>query len=160
MVSMKLILSALLLAFASTAHAFELAAGPSARPQSYALGLRGAGPIAPEVQFVSEGRQPFGIPNINRVLMLNMVATVPLSRRLDVFAKAGITSSRFSTNGSGNGYRNPGRAGYDVGLGATYWLAPQWGLRVETTRMRHQQSDVPAFETFTETTVQIVYRAP
>lgn len=105
---------------------------------------------------ISEGRQPDHIPNVNRVLMLDLVAAHSVSPRLDIFAKAGLASSRWSTNGSGNGYSNPGRPGWDVGMGLDYRLSPRWGLRFETVRMRHQQSDVPQFETFTLTNVQIV----
>lgn len=150
------LLPVLLLAL-PTAQAANLACGPSARPQSYAVSLRGSGWLAPEIEFVSEGRQPDQIPNINRVLMFNIVATANLTDRLQVFAKTGLASSRWSTNGSGNGYRNPGRFGYDVGAGLTYWLTPRWGLRLETVYMHHQQSDVPQFERFTLTTVQLVY---
>ena len=141
-----------------SSRAAEIAFGPSARAQSYAASLRGSGVLAPEIAFISEGRQPDRIPNINRVLMLNAVATATVLPRLQIFATAGLASSRYSTNGSGNGYRNPGKPGYDVGLGATYWLTPQWGLRLEALRMHHQQSDVPRYETFTQTTAQIVYR--
>jgi len=136
--------------------AAELAIGPSIRPQSYAVSLRGTGLIAPEIEFVSEGRQPDNIPNINRVLMLNAVLTEPVSPMISVFAKAGLASSRWSTNGSGNGYSNPGKPGYDIGIGATYHITPAWGLRLETLYMHHQQSDVPQFENFTQTTAQLV----
>lgn len=138
------------------ANAAELAFGPSVRPQSYALSLRGSGWLAPEIEFVSEGRQPDHIPNINRVLMFNAVATANLTGRLQVFAKTGLASIRWSTNGSGNGYSNPGRFGYDLGAGLTYWLTPRWGLRLETLYMHHQQSDVPQFESFTVTSLQLV----
>ena len=158
---MRRTLTALCIALLSLpAQAAELALGPSSRPQSYAISLRGSGMIAPEIQFVSEGRQPDRIPNINRVLMLNAVATVDLTPAAQGFVKAGLASSRWSTNGSGNGYSNPGRAGWDVGAGLTWWLGPSWGLRIEIVRMRHQQSDAPKFETFTQTTAQVVWRLP
>ena len=146
----------LALALACPAHGATLGVGPSIRPASYALSWRGSGPLAPELEFVSEGRQPDHIPNINRVLLLNLVASYPVTPRLTAFAKAGLASSRWSTNGSGNGYSNPGRPGWDVGWGLDCRLSPRWGLRLETVRMHHQQSDVPAFETFTLTTVQVV----
>ncbi|MDE2252725.1 MAG: hypothetical protein KGL42_00400 [Betaproteobacteria bacterium] len=151
-----LIAAALLACGAAQAQAVELAFGPSARPQSYALALRGSGWLAPEIAFVSEGRQPYGIPNINRVLMFNAVATAGLVPGLQGFIKAGLASSRWSTNGSGNGYSNPGRPGYDMGAGLTYMVTPGWGLRMETIYMHHQQSDVPQFEHFTLTTLQLV----
>lgn len=150
-----LLIAAALLA-CGAAHAADLAVGPSIRPQSYALSLRGSGWLAPEIEFVSEGRQPEGIPNINRVLMLNAVATADLARGLQGFVKVGLASSRWSTNGSGNGYSNPGRPGYDLGAGLTYMVTPGWGLRLETIYMHHQQSDVPQFEHFTLTTLQLV----
>ncbi len=137
-------------------RAADLSFGPSIRPQSYAIGLRGSGMIAPEVQFLSEGRQPDSIPNINRVLMFNAVVTADLTSSLQAFVKAGLASSRWSANGSGNGYSNPGRFGWDVGAGMTWWPTRQWGLRIEIVRMRHQQSDVPQFETFTQTTALVV----
>jgi opacity protein-like surface antigen len=141
-------------------HATELALGPSIRAGSYAIGLRGDGALAPEIQFISEGRQPDHFPNINRVLMFNGVATADLRPRLQGFVKAGIASSRWSTNGSGDGYRNPGRFGWDAGAGLTWWPTQRWGLRVEILRMRYEQSDVPGFETFTQSTLQAVFRMP
>ena len=158
---MRRTLTALYIALLSLpAHAAELALGPSSRAGSYAIGLRGSGMIAPEIQFISEGRQPDNIPNINRVLMLNAVATADPTPALQVFVKAGLASSRWSTNGSGDGYSNPGRFGWDVGAGMTWWPTRQWGLRIEIVRMRHQQSDVPQFEAFTQATVQAVCRLP
>ena len=154
---MRRTLTALCIALLSLpAHAAELALGPSIRAGSYAISLRGSGWLAPEVEFISEGRQPDRIPNINRVLMLNAVATVDLTPAAQGFVKAGLASSRWSTNGSGNGYSNPGRVGWDVGAGLTWWPTRQWGLRIEIVRMRHQQSDVPQFETFTQATAQVV----
>ncbi|MDY0331139.1 MAG: outer membrane beta-barrel protein [Thiomonas sp.] len=158
MKSARILLTAAALLACGAAKAADVACGPSARPQSYAVSLRGSGWLAPEIEFVSEGRQPDHIPNINRVLMLNAVATANLTDRLQGFVKAGLASSRWSTNGSGNGYRSPGRFGYDVGAGLTYWLTPRWGLRLETLYMHHQQSDVPQFEHFTQTVVQVVWR--
>ena len=149
-------LALLLSCAAASARAADLSFGPSIRHQSYAIGLRGSGPLAPEIQFVSEGRQPDHIPNINRVLMINAVATADLTPSLQAFIKAGLASSRWSTNGSGNGYSNPGRFGWDVGAGMTWWPTRQWGLRIEIVRMRHQQSDVPQFEAFTQTTAQVI----
>jgi opacity protein-like surface antigen len=146
----------LLSCVAVPACAADLSFGPSIRPQSYAIGLRGSGWLAPEVQFVSEGRQPDRIPNINRVLMVNAVATADLTPSLQAFIKAGLASSRWSTNGSGNGYSNPGRFGWDIGAGMTWWPTRQWGLRIEVVRMRHEQSDVPQFEAFTQATAQVV----
>ncbi|MDD4887623.1 MAG: hypothetical protein PHO64_11995 [Thiomonas sp.] len=158
---MRRTLTALYIALLSLpAHAAELALRPSSRPQSYAISLRGSGMIAPEIQFISEGRQPDNIPNINRVLMFNAVATADPTPALQVFVKAGLASSRWSTNGSGDRYSNPGRLGWDVGTGLTWWPTRRWGLRIEIVRMRHQQSDVPKFETFTQTTAQVVWRLP
>jgi len=147
----------LLVLLAPAAQAAEVAFGPSARPQSYSISLRGSAAIAPEIEYVSEGRQPYGIPNINRVAMLNLVAAADLTPTLQAFVKCGLASSRWSTNGSGNGYSNPGRFGYDLGAGLTWWIVPRrWGLRLETLHMRHQQSDEPKFETLTMTSLQIV----
>lgn len=150
------ILTLALVMLAGQARAADLAFGPSTRPQSYAVSLRGSGWLAPEIEFVSEGRQPDHIPNINRVLMVNAVGTADLTPSLQVFAKVGLASSRWSTNGSRNGYSNPGRFGWDAGAGLTWWPSKSWGMRLETVYMRHQQSDVPQFESFTLTSLQIV----
>lgn len=154
----RLFITVLAIIFSAQAHAANLAFGPSARRDSFDIALRAGGHVAPEIEFefLSEGKQPDGIPNINRVLMLNTIFTRHIAPRLIVFAKVGVNTSRFSTNGSGNGYHNPGRAGVDLGAGFTYWLTKHLGLRLQTTWMRTEQSDVPQFERFVLTSVQIV----
>lgn len=137
-----------------TAHAAEIAIGRSVRPHDVDISARWG---FVEAEYIAEGEQPYGIPNRNRVINLDVV----LSHRFgqwEPYIKAGVSCSRFGFNGSGNDYRN--RTGFtwqNIGAGATYWLAPRIGLRAQTVWMRYQQVDIPAFETFTYSSASLVF---
>jgi len=136
------------------AHAADIAIGRSIRPHNIDIAARFG---YAEIEFIDEGEQPNGIPNRNRVV--NLDAVLPLhAGRWTLYAKAGLSSSRFSYNGSGNGYHNrTGFTGQNAGIGVEYALTPQWAVRVQTVWMRYQQSDIPAYECFTYTSAMLVF---
>lgn len=73
--------------------------------------------IAAEIRFVDEGKQPQGIKNVNLPLNIDGVVQYPIGR-FTPFVKAGLTSSYFSHNGSGNGFKNnTGFTGVNYGAG-------------------------------------------
>ena len=139
-----ILLAAMLLP--ATAHAWSVAVGRSVRPHDIDLALQ-LGPV--QLEYIDEGAQPYGIPNRNRPVNLDYVLEHAWGR-FDVFAKAGVTSSWLSYNGSGNGYRNrTGFTGQNVGVGLKVRVLPRVWLVGQTVWMRYQQSDVPAYEPFT-----------
>lgn len=136
-----------------TAQAATLAIGRSVRPHDVDVSLT---IWHLQAEFIDEGEQPYGIPNRNRVVNFDFIAQSPAWRGLSVFAKAGLSSSRFSYSGAGNGYRNrTGFTGQNAGVGITYQLTPQIALQLQTVWMRYQQSDVPAYECFSYTSAQV-----
>ncbi len=146
-----LVLAALLV-WCASAHAWSIAVGRSVRPHDVDLAVQ-VGPI--QVEYIDEGAQPYGIPNRNRPLSVDYVLERKWGR-WSAFAKAGVTSSWLSYNGSGNGYRNrTGFTGQNVGVGLKFRLVPHLWLVGQTVWLRYQQSDVPAYEPFTYSSVML-----
>lgn len=141
-----------LLPAARGAAAWELGLGRSSRPGNVDLSLRGRGW---QIEYVDEGRQPDGIPNRNRVLDLDGVLAT--RGRLSGFVEAGLSSSRPSRNGSGNGYRASGpMLGLNAGAGLQWRFAPGWRLRLQSLWMRYPQCSAPGMEDFVYTSVALV----
>ncbi len=145
-------LPALAAAPAASAATLQLGIGRSSRPGDFDLSLRGRGW---QLEYIDEGRQPHGIPNDNRVINLDGVLATP--GPWSWFAEAGLSSSRPSRNGSGNGYEPSGpMLGANAGGGVQWRFAPGWWLRLQTLWMRYPQSSEPAMETFGYTSVALV----
>jgi hypothetical protein len=126
------------------ASAMSLFVGKSNRPGSFNFSVQ-AGFVS--LEYVDEGRQPYGIPNINRVVNLDVEARS--SGRLYAYGKVGLSCSRFGRNGSGNSYHNAtGFTGQNVGIGLGYELTPLVALQGQVLWMRYQQVDIPAYERF------------
>ncbi len=146
---------ALLLGLLATApaHGISIAAGRGSRPHNLDLALRAG---AFEAEYVDEGEQPEGIPDINRIVNLDLLARS--DGRLAAFAKLGLSSSRLSHNGGGNGYRNhTGFTGENAGLGLEGALTRSFGWRLQWLWMRYQQCSVPDYETFNTVTLSVVW---
>ena len=136
------------------ADATQIAIGRSAQRRNFDISAQWR---LLQLELISEGVQMHGIPNRNRVINLDAVLPWHIGRWM-LYVKAGVSSSRFSYNGSGNGYRNhTGFTGQNIGIGAQYAITPHWAIRVQTARMRYQQSDIPAFEEYTYSSTSLVF---
>ena len=114
--------------------------------------------VGVEAQFIDEGKQPDNIPNINRPVNMDLKLQYPIDRFV-VTVKGGVTSSYFSHNGSGNGYKNnTGFTGGNGGLELSYQINNHWAINSQFVTMSYQQSDITAFETFTYGSVGIKYK--
>lgn len=134
------------------AAAWELGVGRSSRPGNLDLSLRERWW---QLEYIDEGRQPDGIPNRNRVL--NLDGVLATRGRLSGFVEAGLSSSRLSRNGSGNGYRASGpMLGVNAGAGVQWRFAPGWRVRLQTVWMRYPQCSEPGMENFVYTSVSLV----
>ena len=110
-----------------------------------------------EAQFIDEGKQPDNIPNVNRPINLDLKVKYTYGK-ITFIGKAGIISSYFSYNGSGNGYRNDtGFTGGNLGFGVSYSVYGNWSVNTQVVGMSYQQSDITAFETFIYGSVGIKY---
>ena len=135
------------------AHGTSLAIGRGSRPHNLDLALR-VGPF--EAEYLDEGEQPYGIPDINRIVNLDLLAHT--DGRLAAYAKAGLSSSRLSYNGGGNGYPNhTGFTGENAGVGLDAALTQHFGVRLQWLWMRYQQCSVPDYETFSTVTLSAVW---
>jgi opacity protein-like surface antigen len=141
---------------ATVVRADTIEAGKSTRPGDYAVTYRHGHLLA---QFIDEGRQPQGLPNINRALNLDATYGYTINSRLSVRAQAGLTSSYFSHNGCSRQhgdtdehirYRNrTGFTGYNVGASVIYRISPHITAGLSAVSMDYQQSDKPAYERYT-----------
>ncbi len=106
------------------------------RPDSYDVSIEGSLSryISAEMRFIDEGKQPYGIKNVNRLLNADGVLNIPYGD-FTVFAKGGLTASMLSYNGSGNGYKNTsGFVGANYGIGARYRVYQDWSVQAQVTR--------------------------
>ena len=75
-----------------------------------------------------------------------------------LFGKAGITSSYFSHNGSGDGYKpTVAFSGVNYGGGVTYKLSDHWALQGQVITLVYQQCDKPNYERFTQALVGVKF---
>ena len=134
------------------AQAWELGLGRSNRPGDFDLSLRDRCWV---VEYVDEGHQPDGIPNINRVLDLD--AVLQRGARLSWYLEAGLSDAQWSRNGSGDGYRAPrGFHGANLGIGLQWRATTGWWLRLQALWLRYPQSSQPGLETFEYSSVALV----
>ena len=113
--------------------------------------------VGVELQFVDEGKQPDNIPNVNRPINLDLKGKYEYGKTTFTL-KGGATSSYFSYNGSGNGYKNnTGFTGGNIGAGISYKITDHWSLNSQIVGMSYQQSDITAFETFVYGSVGVKY---
>ena len=136
------------------AGAWELGLGRSNRPGDFDLSLRDRCWV---VEYVDEGRQPQGIPNINRVLDLDLLLRG--GARLSWYLEGGLSNARWSRNGSGDGYQAPrGFEGGNLGGGLQWRAAPGWWLRLHALWLHYPQSSQPGSETFEYSSAALVRR--
>ena len=110
-----------------------------------------------ELEFIGEGKQPQNIPNVNRPVNLDIKYKYPY-HSFTFMIKGGATSSYFSHNGSGNGYKNnTGFTGSNIGAGLSYKITDGWAIQTQIVAMNYQQSDITAFETFEYMGIGIKY---
>jgi len=114
--------------------------------------------VAAEVRFIDEGQQPFGIKNVNRVLNTDAIFSYPIDD-LSLCLKAGLTSSFFSYNGSGNSYKNnTGLTGFNYGGCVDYKIVSNWYVQGQMYNLVYQQSDKPGREAFQYGSIGVKYK--
>jgi hypothetical protein len=145
---------AFLVASSNSAHADDLysyaSLEKSARVGSFSasLGEKVSDSMAIQADFIDEGKQPDSIKNINRIVNLDLVQQFKIGS-FYLSPKAGLTSSYFSHNGSGNGYDNhTGFNGQNIGLAAGYDISKSISVEFSDSAARYLQSDHHAYETF------------
>lgn len=152
----KILLAIILLAaiWLSPAHAGQFQVGKSTRQGDYELAYSHSLPQSLhwniQIEFIDEGKQPYPIANINRVINLDVQYVYSVTYRIALSAKLGLTCSRLSFNGSGIPYQNnTGFTGQNAGIGLAYGLSKHWSAHVEAIQLHYAQSDKTAFEPYT-----------
>ena len=106
--------------------------------------------------FGAEGEVAFGVNSSNvgggaNVKMNNSeaiygVGYLPISPKLDLFARVGYGNEDFHFGGTASGHENTGSWNY--GVGGQYFVTDKDGVRVEYTRVDTQSHDVPNANTW------------
>ena len=105
--------------------------------------------VGSEITYSDEGKQPDNIPNINRVISMDLVGRHDLFWGFSGYIKSGISAS----HQNGGGYS--AFSGTNVGVGLTYPLSKNVDVDLSAMSMRYKQCDVPEFERFTTVTAGI-----
>ncbi len=131
------------------AQAWQLSVGRSIRPDNLDLSL---GKGWWRVEYIDQGR-----PKGNRDRLLDVDGVLQGGILLSWFVEAGLSSARWSINGSGNGYQAPpGFVGYNVGGGVQWSLAPTLALRLQTLRLHFPRISQSGSQTIQYTSLGLV----
>jgi hypothetical protein len=144
----------------SISHADDyLSVGSSNRVDSVssAIGASIANSIYAEASFIDEGKQPGGIKNVNRLVDIDLVKTIQFGS-FYASTKAGLTSSYFSHNGSGNSYENhTGFSGQNIGVNIGYNISKTVSIELSDNDSRYLQCDHHAYESFNIVSVGVKF---
>jgi hypothetical protein len=112
--------------------------------------------LAGEVEYIDFGRQPHTVTR-NRVLNLDIVGRAELTEKIAVFAKAGVTSSMFST--PYNDYEHDKSfKGHNVGVGIQYMVTPAFGVQAFANNVYYQECSQNKMNHYLTTSLGVVYR--
>jgi opacity protein-like surface antigen len=154
--------------FVSTAQADELGlyayAGKGLRNGAYNVGAGyepikiGNGRFGAEVEFIDAGEQPEPHPNINRFLNLNIVGRVEFSDRVTGFGKAGISSTRYSHNGTNDYEADKSLKGFTASVGLETPLSKNTMLGFQVSVMEYQQASNPNMGGYSNAVLLLRYK--
>jgi len=137
---------------ASAENAVYVYGNLNARENAYdaAIGYQFNSYIAGETRWIDEGKQA-ATTNVNRILNLDIVGTIPLPAKFSIFGFVGLSDTK-CVNGMG------GFNGHNFGGGISYALNPRWSLRAEITRLNTMQTDIDKMELFTYGSAGVGYK--
>ena len=135
----------------STAQASDLYvyAGKGLRNGAYNVGVGyepitiGNGKLGAELEFIDAGEQPEPHKNVNRMLNLNVVAHANWTEHIIGFGKIGISSTRFSRNGTNSYEADKGFNGMTASVGLETPLTKNLMGGVQVSVMEYQQASNP-----------------
>jgi opacity protein-like surface antigen len=159
---MKIItLLAVLLSFPAFADGY-MALGKSIRPGAmnaavgYEFYRNDRVGLAADVEYIDFGRQPHTVTR-NRVLNLDLLASYRLLDNVNVYAKAGVTSSMFSD--PYNDYKHDKSfKGHNVGVGVQYMLNKSWGIQAFANNVYYQECSQDKMNHYLTSSLGIVYK--
>jgi hypothetical protein len=135
----------------STAQAsdFYVYAGKGLRNGAYNVGIGyepislGNAKLGTELEFIDAGEQPKPHRNINRMLNLNVVAHVKFTDHVYGFGKIGISSTRYSYNGTNCYEATKDFNGHTASVGLETPLTKNLMGGVQVSVMEYQQASNP-----------------
>jgi opacity protein-like surface antigen len=146
---MKYLLALLLTVSTAQASDFYVYAGKGLRNGAYNVGVGyeplnlGNAKLGAELEFNDAGHQPEPYPNINRFLNINAVAHVKFSERVTGFGKIGISSTRYSHNGTNDYEADKGFNGMTASVGLETPLSKNLMLGFQASVYEYQQVNNP-----------------
>jgi len=146
---MKYLLALLLTISTAQASDFYISIGKGLRHGAYTV-ASGFEPIAVgnaklgvELELNDAGEQPEPHKNINRFLNLSVVAHTKFTERITGFGKFGISSTRFSHNGTNDYEADKGFNGMTASVGLETPLTKNLMGGVQVSVMEYQQASNP-----------------
>ena len=143
---MKYLIALLLTISTAQASDFYLYAGKGLRNGAYNVGVGyepitiGNGKLGAELEFIDAGEQPEPHKNINRFLNINAVAHVKFSDFVTGFGKIGVSSTRYSHNGTNSYQADEGFNGATASVGLETPLTKNMMGGVQVSVMEYQQA--------------------
>jgi len=146
---MKYLLALLLTVSTAQASDFYLYAGKGLRNGAYNVGVGwepitiGNGKLGAELELIDAGEQPEPHHNINRFLNINVVAHTKFSERIYGFWKFGVSSTRYSYNGTNDYEADNGFNGTTASIGLETPISKNLIGGVQVSVMEYQQASNP-----------------
>jgi len=142
----KYLLALLLTISTAQASDFYVYAGKGLRNGAYNVGAGwepitiGNGKLGAELEFIDAGDQPEPHKNINRMLNINVVAHTKFTERITGFGKLGLSSTRYSHNGTNDYVADKGFNGMTASVGLETPLTKNLMGGVQVSVMEYQQA--------------------
>ena len=139
-------------------------AGKGLRNGAYNVGIGyepikiGNGRIGGDLEFIDAGEQPEPHRNINRFLNLNVVAHVPFSDRVTGFGKFGISSTRFSHNGTNDYEADKSFKGLTASVGLETPITKNLMLGFQVSVFEYQQANNPNMGGYSNAVLMLRYK--
>jgi len=146
---MKYLLALLLGISTAQASDFYLFAGKGTRPGAAAAAVGylpvriGNGAFGVEVELNDCGEQPNPHQNINRMLNFNLVGRAAFNKYLYGFGKIGMSSTRYSINGTNEYVADKGLTGYTAAVGVETPISKTLLLGLQASVFEYQQASNP-----------------
>jgi len=146
---MKYLLALLLTISTAQASDFYVYAGKGLRNGAYNVGIGyepitlGNAKLGTELEFIDAGEQPKPHRNINRMLNLNVVAHVKFTDHVYGFGKIGISSTRYSHNGTNDYVADKSFNGTTASVGLETPISKSLMAGFQASVMEYQQASNP-----------------
>lgn len=98
-----------------------------------------AGAFGLEVEYTDCGEQPEPLPNINRMLALNVIGRAQFSPSVSAYGKVGMHTTRYSYNGTNDYEHDREPTGWNVSVGLDTPLGKHLHLAGQVTVFDYRQ---------------------